>query len=73
MTAEVYSRQANSSRYSSDEQSGGVAHADVDEVRLGEIRRDKGSRIILTPADLLYLSCTCTQGFYRFSPIERFG
>jgi hypothetical protein len=24
----------------------------------------------LTAADLLYLFCTCTAAFYRFSPIE---
>ena len=26
----------------------------------------------LTPADLLYLFCTCTRAFCRFSPIEPF-
>jgi hypothetical protein len=26
----------------------------------------------LTPADLLYLFCTCTGAFHRFSPIEPF-
>jgi hypothetical protein len=30
----------------------------------------KGSE--LTPADLLYLFCTCTVGFCRFLPIELF-
>ena len=49
---------------------GALDRFDADAVRLGEIRGDKGSGIVLTSADLLYLFCTCTGGFYRFSPMS---